>query len=236
MIDVALCPTEIERLSAAPLWDTTSVVFDVLRATSSIITGLAYGAGAIIPVETVEEAKARRKANPDFVLAGERGGVAPPGFDLGNSPREFTSVAGCRILLTTTNGTAAIARVRGSAEVLVGALLNIEALADLLLDLRPPRLLLVCAGTQEDFSLEDAIGAGALVERLAVSQELSDAAVLVRGIYARAANDLLAWLKKTRNGRALCAIGKELDVADCARLSLYNVVGTLRGDAIVRRG
>jgi 2-phosphosulfolactate phosphatase len=237
MIEVALSPTEIKDYRSQPLDSFTSVVFDTLRATSSIITGLAHGVTAFVPLETLEEARARKRSDPALLLAGERRGVAPPGFDLGNSPREFKKLAGQKILLTTTNGTAALRSVAGSAEVLVGALLNIDALAAAVAESRPTQLLLVCAGTHEDFSLEDAITAGALVHRLCSlgQQELSDAAILVRCLYEKVADDLEVWLKRSRNGRALLEINKENDIVDCSRLSVLSAVGVLRGEEVVLR-
>jgi 2-phosphosulfolactate phosphatase len=86
-IDVALCPTEIRRLETTDLSRTTAVVFDVLRATSSMITGLENGVKSFFPVETLEEARARKAQEPNLLLAGERGGLPLEGFDLGNSPR-----------------------------------------------------------------------------------------------------------------------------------------------------
>ena len=132
MIQVALCPSEIRRISATDLSEVTAVVFDVLRATSSIITGLASGVEAIFPVRTVEEARERKLKDPDLLLAGERGGLPPEGFDLGNSPEEFEKPKGRRVVMTTTNGTAAIESVQRASKVLIGALLNIDALADYL--------------------------------------------------------------------------------------------------------
>ena len=177
MIQVALCPSEIRRISATDLSDVTAVVFDVLRATSSIITGLASGVEAIFPVRTVEEARERKVKDPDLLLAGERGGLPPEGFDLGNSPEEFEKAKGRRVVMTTTNGTAAIESVQTASKVLIGALLNIDALANYLFTHPPGRLLLVCAGTGEEFSLEDAVAAGALVARLSDDQRLSDSAI-----------------------------------------------------------
>jgi hypothetical protein len=124
MIQVALCPSEIRRISATDLSQVTAVVFDVLRATSSIITGLASGVEAIIPVRTVEEAREWKLKDPDLLLAGERGGLPPKGFDLGNSPEEFEKLKGRRVVMTTTNGTAAIQSVQKASKVLIGALLN----------------------------------------------------------------------------------------------------------------
>ena len=148
MIQVALCPSEIRRISATDLSGVTAVVFDVLRATSSMITGLASGAEAFIPVRTVEEARKLKLNDSDLLLAGERDGLPPEGFDLGNSPEEFEQIKGRRVVMTTTNGTVAIQAMKAAAKVLIGSLLNIDALADYLFRHRPRSLLLVCAGTE----------------------------------------------------------------------------------------
>jgi 2-phosphosulfolactate phosphatase len=233
MIHVALCPTEIRRYAAQDLAGVTAVVFDVLRATSSIVTGLAHGVTRIIPVGTIKEARDRKGIEPSLVLAGERGGLPIEGFDVGNSPGEFAELGGQGIVMTTTNGTLAIQGVRRARRVYIGALLNLDALADLLFRTRPKELLLVCAGTGEEFALEDALGAGALLARLSDEIGLSDAAIMARSVYERVGDDLLEWLRQTRNGRALQEIGKGMDVIDCAEVSRYEAVGVLEGDAIV---
>jgi 2-phosphosulfolactate phosphatase len=156
------------------------------------------------------------------------------GFDLGNSPDEFEKTTGRKIVMTTTNGTGAIQSMRHASEVLIGALLNVSALADHLLSRGAEELLLVCAGTQEEFSLEDALAAGALIARLAEGSRVSDSAVLVRSLYERVGDDLEKWLRQTKNGRALQKIGKGPDIARCARLSTSQVIGRLRQEAIVR--
>jgi 2-phosphosulfolactate phosphatase len=236
MIEVALCPSEIMRLSATDLSGVTVVVFDVLRATSSMITALSAGALEIFPVNSVEEARERKLKEPELLLAGERDGLPPHGFDLGNSPEEFEKTIGRKVVMTTTNGTAAIGSMRKASKVLIGALLNVDALADYLFRGRPENLLLVCAGTQEEFSLEDAVAAGALIARLAEDDRLSDSAVLVRALYERVGDDVEDWMRQTRNGRALLKIGKGSDIARCARISTTDVIGCLRRDAVVRLG
>jgi 2-phosphosulfolactate phosphatase len=233
MIQVALCPSEIRRISATDLSEVTAVVFDVLRATSSIITGLAAGVEAIIPVGTVNEARARKLKDPELLLAGEREGLPPEGFDLGNSPEEFEKLQGRRVVMTTTNGTAAIESMRGASKVLIGALLNIDALADYLFTHPPKSLLLVCAGTGEEFSLEDAIAAGALVVRLADDQRLSDSAIITRSLYEQVGDDLDEWLRQTQNGKHLRKIGKDADITWCARLSVFDLVCQLKGEKII---
>jgi 2-phosphosulfolactate phosphatase len=233
MIQVALCPTEIRRMSATDLTGVTAVVFDVLRATSSIVTGLASGVESIIPVHTVEEARALKARDPGLLLAGERGGLPPQGFDLGNSPEEFEKLTGRRVVMTTTNGTAAIESVKRASKVLIGSLLNIDALANYLFTRRPKNLLLVCAGTEEDFSLEDAIAAGALVTRLPDDDGLSDSAIITRSLYEQVGDDLDEWLRQTRNGKRLREIGKDADIRWCARLSVFNLVGQLKENKVI---
>ena len=236
MIEVALCPSEIARFSATDLSGATVVVFDVLRATSSMITGLDAGALEIFPVNSIEEARERKLKEPELLLAGERDGLPPDGFDLGNSPDEFEKTTGRRVVMTTTNGTAAIRSMRQASEVLIGALINVDALADYLFRRQPEELLLVCAGTQEGFSLEDAVAAGALIVRLAEDDRLSDSAILVRALYERVGDDLEDWMRQTKNGRALQKIGKGSDIARCARISTMDIIGCLRRDAVVRLG
>jgi 2-phosphosulfolactate phosphatase len=233
MIQVALCPSEIRRISATDLSGVTAVVFDVLRATSSIITGLASGVEAIIPVQTVEEARERKLKDPDLLLAGERGGLPPKGFDLGNSPEEFAKVKGRRVVMTTTNGTTAIESVQRASKVLIGALLNMDALANYLFTHRSRSLLLVCAGTGEEFSLEDAVAAGALVARLSDDQGLSDSAIITRSLYEQVGDDLDEWLRHTKNGKQLRKIGKDADIAWCARLSVFDLICQLKGGRVV---
>jgi 2-phosphosulfolactate phosphatase len=232
MIDVALSPSEISHLSETDLRETTVVVFDVLRATSSMVTGLAHDVAWFWPVSTLEAARARKQQDPDLLLAGERNGIPPPDFDLGNSPAEFKNLRDRRIIITTTNGTVALARVRGAKTVFIGALVNIAALAAIIRATEPEHLLLVCAGTGDRFSLEDAVGAGALLANLK-RNDYSDAASMVRSLYDQVRDDLETCLRNSQNGRVLLALGKGNDVQDCSQLSVYNMVGVMRDEAVV---
>ncbi|HTD14058.1 MAG TPA: 2-phosphosulfolactate phosphatase [Chthoniobacterales bacterium] len=233
MIDVALCPSEIRRFESIDLSGTTAVVFDVLRATSTMITGLEYGVEQFFPVETIDAARALKIKDSSLLLAGERGGLPLEGFDLGNSPGEFKEIRGKSVVLTTTNGTVALHRVRRAKRVYVGALLNLDSLAQALDSEGSTSVLIVCAGTGEDFALEDAVAAGGLVNRLS-RNSMSDAAVLVKSLYREASADLLSYLRQSRNGRSLAGIGKAQDVEECARLSVSQTVGVMKGDAVVK--
>jgi 2-phosphosulfolactate phosphatase len=227
-IDVALNPAEIALLPQRDLSATTCVVFDVLRATSSMITALAHGAVEIHPVRTVEEAIALKQRLPQALLGGERHGDQIAGFELGNSPLEYRENVKARVIITTTtNGTFALCACSQAAQILVGALLNLEALAHEVRRSGPRQLLLVCAGTFETFALEDALAAGLLVDALAARgsvTSLTDAAQATWTV-AKGDADYLAVLKQTRNGRALIDKGRAAEVEWCARHSRYNVVG-----------
>jgi 2-phosphosulfolactate phosphatase len=230
-IDVALSPSDIALLPQRDLSATTCVVFDVLRATSSMITALAHGAAEIHPVRTVEEALELRLALPDALLGGERHGDRIEGFDLGNSPLEYLDVSGRKIITTTTNGTLALRAGDGAQRVLVGAILNLAALVAEIRRSAPEHLLLICAGTFADFALEDAYGAGLLIDLLGKA-DLTDAAHAALGV-ARLYPEPLDALRRARNGQALAAKGRGAEIEWCAQISRYPVVGVMEG-AIIR--
>lgn len=230
IFDAALNPAEIARLSSVDLTETTCVVFDVLRATSSMITALAHGAEAVHPVCTIEEAFSAKERLPEAVLGGERHGDLIAGFDAGNSPFEYRAFSGRTIISTTTNGTIALRACDGAREVLVSAILNLQAVAAHLKASAPSRILLVCAGTFESFALEDAWAAGRLVDILG-GGECTDAATAVLAV-SRLYPDPLEALRAARNGRALVAKGREAEVAWCARESIFDTVGVMKAGVI----
>ncbi|HEX6989937.1 MAG TPA: 2-phosphosulfolactate phosphatase, partial [Bacillota bacterium] len=153
-------------------------VIDVLRASSTITAALAAGAAAVRPVATVEAALALRDQlraeGIDVVLAGERGGDPPPGFDLGNSPRDCTPerVGGRELILTTTNGTLAVDRAQrlGAQRIYVGAFVNLYPVVAALEDDPASRagILLYAAGSDGLVSMEDTVCAGRIVRELSL--------------------------------------------------------------------
>ncbi len=242
-VEVVLTPAEIAQLLRRDLGGTTCVVFDVLRATSTILTALFNGARRIYPVTTIEEALALRETHfPAALLCGERGGRRPDGFDLGNSPREYTAdlVGGRDIITTTTNGTVALRACVGAAAVHAGAFLNLRALAAYLaVRTRETRnLLLVCAGTGERFALEDGLAAGALLALLTAQAparrewSLDDASAAMLALHKRWRHRPLAALQASENGRRLTEIGLDGDIEWCARESPMNWVALLRQGAL----
>jgi 2-phosphosulfolactate phosphatase len=247
-LEVLFSPAEFAALPRRDLSQTTCVVFDVLRATSTMITALANGAAAILPVADIAEAVAIKRSQPDVLLAGERDGVrilqeqtGSLNFDLGNSPREFTpdKVDGRTIVMTTTNGTLALRACAGAQTTLVACLLNLGAIAAELERRVPERLLLVGSGTYDEAALEDTLAAGALCDRLwplYADGHVADSAEMARQIFRQFESDLPGAMRMARNGRRLLQ-RPELrdDVPFCLSRDVLDLVAVLLPDGSVRR-
>jgi 2-phosphosulfolactate phosphatase len=234
LIDAVLSPPEIDLLPQRDLSGSVAVVFDVLRATSTMITALAHGATGIWPVCTIQEAWELKKVHAEALMGGERFGERIDGFDLGNSPLEHgKNVRGREIISTTTNGTVALQAASHAAETYAAALLNIGAMAQRLANRPDLPLVLVCAGTFREAALEDALAAGMLISLLP-GRELSDAAAMALALYRRHEADLPGGLKEAKNGRALMAKGRAEELEWCARASRFPVVARMGADGCVR--
>jgi len=213
-LEVLFTPAEFDALKNRNLSRATCVVFDVLRATTSMLTALQQGAARILPVKEISEALALRRDWPQALLAGERDGLriraAQTGgvdFDLGNSPREFTAdrVAGQTIIMTTTNGTRALQACLGARRILAGAFLNLAALAACIKNQPTTDLILIGAGTFEEAAYEDTLGVGALCDLVwDLFPDPTDSARIAREIYLRHQSDLpAAFQLHSRNARRL---------------------------------
>jgi 2-phosphosulfolactate phosphatase len=217
------------------------VVIDVLRATSTMVEALANGARAIFPVATVDDAAriAQNVGRDSVLLCGERKALPIEGFDLGNAPPEFTAdqVDGKSLVMTTTNGTQALLSVaerRGvgdgeRSEILAGAFLNLSAV---IRRLEPgAAAVIVCAGREGRFALEDAVCAGAIVRGLEASgrtPELNDAAIAARGLARRHMRDLERMLELTAAGRHLREVGRGDDLSFCASVDRTDAIPRFR--------
>jgi len=228
-IDVYFTPL---GLNAADLTGRGVVVIDVLRATSSIVTALSAGAKAVVPAATSEEA-VRLTANlakDGIVLAGERRMVKIEGFGLGNSPREMTkeAVGGKTVYLATTNGTPALVAAQGGDPVLVAAALNFSAVAERVRALWADRgdLVIICAGREKQFALEDAYTAGRLIKAVKKGTRkvsLNDAAQVSLDL----AGQQGGWedaFDASDAARHLVETGLGEDVSFCARPDRFTVV------------
>lgn len=211
----------------ARLAGATVLVVDVLRASTTIIAALAAGCAAVTPVADPVEAR-RRAGAGGALLAGERRGEPIAGFDLGNSPLEFTRerVGGRTVVLTTSNGTRALLATREASAIGIAAFVNLTAAADWAAA-EGRDLVVVCAGERGRRSLEDHVCAGLLVEGLrarAPGASASPAALeaLAEGRrYDREVTRLAAdspWAKK------LEASGRGADVTACLQLDTTSLV------------
>lgn len=294
LVDILFKPDEIKEKENR-LKGKAAAVFDVLRATSTIVTALANGCAAVHPAAEIEEAlriarklenrncarigsehpgeerktmpraktKTPAKNRPEeeksaakgVLLGGERGGERVPGFMLGNSPLEYgpETVRGRVLVLTTTNGTRAIRLAAEKAEpLLIGSLLNARATAEKLWMLKKDAVL-ICAGTDGDFSLEDAVAAGVVAgEILRLAQKegegragsvrvketpaakaenaapegvrLTDAAVAAVRLAEYYGKDITNAFFESRHGQKLLCLGRREDLEYCSRRNVYNLV------------
>jgi 2-phosphosulfolactate phosphatase len=214
-IDVAFTPVET---APAPI----GVVVDVLRATSTIAQALASGYRRVLCCAEIEDALSLRAQIPDSLVGGERKAVQVEGFDVGASPREFLERRADTLILSTTNGTRAILdTAQRCEEVVLGSMLNLEAVARASSD---RDAVVVCAGFQGAFALDDAYCAGRIVQL--VDGERTDAAIASE-LIARAFPTALEGF----NARTYGPPGLEEDIAFCARENVLDVVPRFIGMA-----
>lgn len=232
------CHDLYQRLAANACAGGIAIVIDVLRASTTIATALTHGAARVVPVAAIDDA--RRMAaelQPVALLGGERGGVRLPGFDLGNSPLEYSAarVTGRTVVITTTNGTAALAASRGAREILVGAIVNRTAVAEAIRRLARDGddVHLVCAGTDGLVSAEDVLAAGAILDAAGADRAgdgLDAAAHEALAAFRRVAahgdvpTALVAEFRRSPGGENLVALGMEADLPAAAAIDTLTVV------------
>jgi 2-phosphosulfolactate phosphatase len=211
------------------------IVVDTLRATTTIAVALAGGA-EVEPIAGVGAARRRVRAlGRRALLAGERGGLRLPGFDVGNSPAELAQrddLAGRRIVLTTSNGTQVIRTCARARRIYTVALVNTASVANHVAAARSPGIAIVCAGRSSGIALEDLVAAGAFIAALrghVSSLQLSDGARLALDLFALHRRRLRALLRGCDSGRYLRSIGASADVDLCSEVGRYPVVPRLQG-------
>jgi len=234
-IDVVFLPAEARGID---LSDVTCVVLDIFRATSSIATAMANGCQAIIPVVSVEQAKQLAGKKTAFLLAGERQSQKIDGFDFGNSPFDFSrdKVQDRQIIMTTTNGTTAIQATATAFCTLIGSFINAGAVCRQAKQYGKD-VLIVCAGTNRLFSLEDALCAGLLVDNLLDGNVVpTDAALGAALMYKHAQTQLAEVAQSSRNGMRLCGLGRTEDIEYCLRVDEIDCVPEFRSGMITLPG
>jgi 2-phosphosulfolactate phosphatase len=229
-IDVYFSPAAVDEASVE---GRTAVVIDVIRATSTLTEALANGARAIFPTVSTEEAVklASSLGREDTLLCGERKGLKVEGFDLGNSPAEFTSevVKGKQLVMTTTNGTRAFVASEGADRVLAASFMNLSAVTRELVG--SSGLVIVCSGRENRFALDDALCAGLLVKNVVGDDpegfQLNDAARVAADLAEKYSVDA-EFLRSTAAGNALLSVGLESDLELCASIDRHSLVPEMR--------
>ena len=226
-VDVVLLPKHLEPRH---LDGRTVVVFDVLRATTTMAAALSGGVEEIRVFGSLDDAARAAAAHRGArILCGEENCLPPAGFDLGNSPGAFRHElhAGRTAYMSTTNGTRAIVAARAAANIFTGAIVNASAVARAV-SAAGADVTLLCAGTGGAVAMEDVIGAGAVMAALARNSPISpesDTALIARRLYEAVAHDLRAALTESLGGRNVIAAGLLEDIDFAARLDALDIVG-----------
>lgn len=217
-----------------------AVVIDVLRASTTICAALYNGAAAIECTTATDDALQRNaSASPaETVLGGERNGVKPIGFDLGNSPFEYTApaVEGKTVIFTTTNGTRAVEAARSADETFIGGFVNLSVMCSLITTVylaseRRKNVALICAGTDGNISFEDTVCAGAFATRLGnlfPQLELTSSARIAKLAYEQCATSLAEQVSATEHAQRLAALGFDKDVERALTMDAIPVAPALR--------
>ncbi len=223
-LNVSFLPSEETRRN-----DICIIVLDILRASSTIVSAFEAGCRSVVPVKDVNEALNLKAENPQFLLCGERGGRPPKGFDLGNSPAEYTpqTVQERDLILTTSNGTRAILCGADDSLVLIGGFLNFSAVLDKAL-ISGKDILIQCAGSDGAFALEDTFAAALFVDALnrrVCNMEIGDSARwalyalkgMAPGKSELSALEIETVLRNSAHGKRLIAAGFSEDISLCAQ-------------------
>ena len=230
VIDVAGNITE-ERVQGK-----TAIIIDVLRATSVMVTALANGVNAIYPYRDIESVLENSKGDKNPLLCGERKGLKIDGFDCGNSPLEYPRelVEGRNMFMTTSNGTRAIERTATGAErIYISAFLNVGRVAEQIVA-DDKDVVIICSGTDDNFSLDDALCAGEIIKRVCEKKEvqLSDMAIGLKFI-AENSKDIPTTLTGTKHYEYLKSIGFTGDMEHCFSMDKYNILPVYESGKII---
>ncbi len=223
------------------LQDTTVVVVDVLRATTSIICALNGGAIKVVPTVDAGDAVAlaSRLGSRECVLGGERGGIKISGFDIGNSPKEYLSrtVKNKTVIISTTNGTGALHSVKSAEKILIGAMINRTAVAKAA-SCEGHDILIVCAGTDGQPSADDLCTAGAIIDAVRGYAtirpgDLSDMALICEALYNGWKEERFD-ISKTFHYSRLTGLGFDEDVKFCFTPDTTETVPQYRDGVIIK--
>jgi 2-phosphosulfolactate phosphatase len=229
-VELVLLPRD---LKPGHLKGRACVVFDVLRATTTMAAALAAGVDAIHLFDNLDAARAAAQSHRGArLLCGEAQCVAPAGFDLGNSPGQFlASHRGATMFMCTTNGTRALLAAREAAGLFIGAIVNASAVAEAVRATERD-VTLLCAGTNGEVAMEDVIGAGAVIAALR-TDDLNDIGRMALNSFKQGRNHLGAVLSETVGGINVRQAGLAQDIDFAARLDAVPIVGVAAGDPLI---
>lgn len=230
-VDVCLSP---DLIGSFDLNGKIVVIVDILRATSCMVSGIDNGVAGIIPVATLDECKDYQKKG--FICAAERGGKQVEGFELDNSPFSYMAehLKGKTICATTTNGTLAISKSLNAEKIVIGAFLNLSALASYLQD-QPNDIIIHCAGWKGKVNMEDSLFAGALIEKLEDSHSLScDAPHMALKYYQSVKDNLQLTVENSSHAKRLSKIRISKDVEFCLTIDKFEVIPILEGSVLIK--
>ena len=214
--------------------DCVVVIIDIFRATTAICTAFQNGVKQIIPVATIDEAKAYQAKG--MIAAAERNGEIVEGFDLGNSPFSYMNeeFKGKEVVLSTTNGTQAIEKAKVANTIIIGSFLNLDAVVRYLIK-ENKNVMLLCAGWKNRYNLEDSLFAGAVVEQLKnneVFTGLADSSIAAGHLYQAAEGHLNDFLKNSSHRKRLAKLNLEKDIEYCLQLNTMDLVPKFNGIGI----
>lgn len=234
-IDIILTAADIQP---EKIKDKIVVIIDVLRATSVMITALANGAKAVYPYKDIESVLENSKKSKSFVLGGERKGLKIEGFDFGNSPLEYTkeAVSGKDMFMTTSNGTRAIENsANGSKKLFIAAFLNVESVAKKILEENDDTVI-ICSGTDNNFSLDDALCAGEIIRRVKEKNrdiQLTDISLAMKRL-AETSLGIEETLEGSKHFEYLNTIGFYGDMNHCFTMDMFDIVPEYKNGVITK--
>jgi 2-phosphosulfolactate phosphatase len=225
-VDIIISADDINECK---IKDKIVVIIDMFRATSVIVTALSNGCKEVIPYLTIEETleHAKKFDRKDYILGGERRAIKIEGFDLSNSPLEYTEdvVKNKSILITTTNGTKTLTKSVSAKRIFIGAMLNAKAVAQKLIELNED-VVIINAGTNGNFSMDDYICSGYIVnEMLSYDKnlELTDIAKTSNSIY-ESNRDILSYVKESTHYSVMKSLKLDNDIEYCTKKNIIDIV------------
>jgi len=209
------------------LENSIAIIIDVFRASNTIIQALSNGAKKIMPVTEIDLAWQLKEKFPEFLLGGERNSIKIEGFELGNSPLEYTKskVLNKSIVLATSNGSKALKKAEKAKHIFVASFANISAIVKKIDNLESD-IAIVCSGTLGTPSLEDTLAAGKIIDNLKTKERftLNDYAYLALGSYQTYQGKIYETILKSRNGLRLQNLNKMDDIEHCTLEDITDIV------------